>query len=85
MSYRIEFIPSAARAFKKLDQSIQERLRLKIDALTSNPRPHGIEKLTGTDNRYRIRMGDYRIIYVIQDNARLVVIAVIAHRREVYR
>lgn len=85
MTYRIEFSPSAARAFKKLEGSAQHRIAPKIDALAADPRPHGAEKLAGLDNRYRIRVGDYRIIYVINDTGRVVVIAVIGHRREVYR
>jgi len=85
MSYRIEFLPSAARAFKKLDASVQSRIAPKIDALAADPRPHGAEKLSGQENRYRVRVGDYRIIYVINDGGRIVVIAVIGHRREVYR
>ncbi|MBI5882834.1 MAG: type II toxin-antitoxin system RelE/ParE family toxin [Elusimicrobia bacterium] len=85
MSYRIEFAPSAARAFKKLDRSVRERIIPKIDALVVNPRPHGAEKLAGVENRYRLRVGDYRVIYAIEDGLRLVIIAVIAHRRESYR
>lgn len=85
MTYRIEFAPSAARAFKKLEVSIQNRISPKIDALASDPRPHGAEKLAGLENRYRVRVGGYRIIYVINDGGRIIVIAVIGHRREVYR
>lgn len=85
MPYRIEFTPSAARAFKKLPAAVQGRITPKIDELAANPRPHGVEKLAGHDNRYRIRVGEYRIIYVIGDGARLVTVAVIGHRRDVYR
>ncbi len=85
MSYRIEFTPSAARAFKKLPGAIQGRIAPKIDALTVNPRPHGVEKMGGHENRYRVRVGEYRVIYVISDGLRLVTVAVIGHRREVYR
>ncbi|MBI5211697.1 MAG: type II toxin-antitoxin system RelE/ParE family toxin [Elusimicrobia bacterium] len=85
MPYRIEFVPSAARAFTKLEQSVRERIIPRIDALAVDPRPHGAEKLSGVENRYRLRVGDYRVIYAIEDGLRLVIIAVIAHRREVYR
>lgn len=85
MSYRIEFTPSAARAFKKFPGSIQHRITPKIDGLATNPRPHGVEKMAGHENRYRVRVGEYRIIYVISDVSRLVTVAVIGHRREVYR
>lgn len=85
MSYRIEFIPAAARSFKKLPGSVQNRIEPRIDSLAANPRPHGVEKLAGHENRYRIRAGEYRIIYVLNDSLRLVTVAVIGHRREVYR
>ena len=85
MSYRIEFTPATARAFKKLPQSVQSRMAPKVDALASIPRPHGVEKLAGHENRYRIRVGEYRIIYIIDDGPRLLTIAAIGHRREVYR
>lgn len=85
MSYRIEFTPSAARAFRKLPASIQSRIASKIDVLAENPRPHGVEKMGGHENRYRVRVGEYRVIYVISDGPRLVTVAVIGHRREVYR
>lgn len=85
MSYRVEFTPSAARAFRKLPGPIQVRIAPRIDALAANPRPHGVEKMAGHDNRYRVRVGEYRVIYVISDGAHLVTVAVIGHRREVYR
>ncbi|HXT00492.1 MAG TPA: type II toxin-antitoxin system RelE/ParE family toxin [Elusimicrobiota bacterium] len=85
MSYRVEFTPSAARAFKKLPGSIQSRIAPKIDALAAIPRPHGVEKMAGHENRYRVRVGEYRVIYVISDGPRLITVAVIGHRREVYR
>jgi mRNA interferase RelE/StbE len=85
VSYRIDFTPSAARAFRKLPGPVQGRIAPKIDALAATPRPHGVEKMTGHENRYRIRVGEYRIIYIIDDGARLMTVAVIGHRREVYR
>ena len=85
MSYQIEFTPSAARAFKKLPGPIQGRITPKIDALAINPRPHGVEKMAGREHRYRVRVGEYRVIYVISDGSGLVTVAVIGHRREVYR
>jgi mRNA interferase RelE/StbE len=85
VSYRVEFTPSAARAFKKLPGSIQSRIAPKIDALAAIPRPHGVEKMAGHDNRYRVRVGEYRVIYIISDGPRLITVAVIGHRREVYR
>jgi mRNA interferase RelE/StbE len=81
--YRITFAPSASREFKKLTRDLQQRLRPAIDGLAENPRPHGVEKLTGQEDLYRIREGDYRIVYEIRD-AKLIVVAV-ADRKEIYR
>ncbi len=68
MNYRIIFHARAARDFRKLPQDIKIRLQPHIDALANNPRPHGVEKLTGIENGYRIRVGTYRILYEIQDD-----------------
>ena len=85
MSYRIEFASAAAREFSKLAKGLQRRIASKIDALASQPRPRGVEKLEGQERRYRLRVGDYRVIYEIQDEALIVLIVRIGHRREVYR
>ena len=85
MSYQIEFSRHADRQFRSLSSQVQRRLRRKIDTLAVSPRPKGSEKLSGADQLYRIRVGDYRVVYAIQD-ARLVVLVVkVGHRREVYR
>jgi len=85
MCYRVVFRPRAARDFRKLPQDIKERLQPHIDALTSNPRPRGVEKFAGTANGYRIRVGTYRVLYEIQDDVLVVYVVKIAHRRDVYR
>jgi mRNA interferase RelE/StbE len=85
MSYRVEFAKQAAKQFKALPPQEQERLRLKIDALSSNPRPSGLTKLAGEENLYRIRVGNYRIIYSIYDRQLMVLVVKIGHRKEVYR
>jgi len=85
MPYRIEFTSAAARDISKLTEDVQQRLIAKIDALAHEPRPIGVQKLQGRTNRYRIRVGDYRIIYEIQDQILVVLIVRIGHRREVYR
>jgi len=85
MSYRIEFKPSATRALRGLSKDTQRRLSPKINALAENPRPHGVEKLSGEENLYRIRVRDYRIIYQIRDKVLLVLVVHVGHRREVYR
>jgi mRNA interferase RelE/StbE len=83
--YQITFAPSAAREFRKLTRDLQLRLRPAIDTLADNPRPHGVEKLTGQENLYRIREGDYRIVYEIRDAVLVVVVVAIGDRKEIYR
>ena len=85
MAYRIEFKPSAAKEFSQLPKNIQKRITAKVNTLADNPRPRGVEKLEGRENRYRIRVGDYRVIYEIHDEVLLVLVVRIGHRREVYR
>lgn len=85
MIYQIEYAPKAGRDFKKLDKTVQRQLMPKIEALAKNPRPHGVEKLEGEDNLYRIRSGDYRVVYQIQDKALIILLVKIGHRREIYR
>ncbi len=85
MTYRIEFAKQAAKQLKSLSTEEQQRIKIKIDALANTPRPDGVVKLTGEDNLYRIRVGNYRIIYCIQDNQLLVIVLKIGHRRDVYQ
>lgn len=85
MKYQIEFAPLAARQFKILPQGFQARVKKRIDSLSDNPRPAGVQKLEGIEDLYRIRVGDYRVIYQIQDKALLILVVKIGHRREVYR
>jgi mRNA interferase RelE/StbE len=63
---------------------LNDRIRTAIDSLAGDPRPRGAVKLAGR-NDYRIRVGDYRVIYAVDDEERLIIVARIAHRREVYR
>ncbi len=81
---RVEFSSAAARAFLKLTKEQQRRIAPRIDSLAQDPRPAGCEKLTGVDG-YRIRVGDYRIVYLIDDATEIVTVAKVGHRREVYR
>jgi len=83
--YRVHFAGRAARAFRKLPPEIQRRLDPAILALADNPRPPGCLKLSGPDSLWRIRVGDYRIVYQIQDEVLLVLVVNIGHRREIYR
>jgi mRNA interferase RelE/StbE len=85
MTYQIEFVKQAAKQFRALLTQERERLQTKIDALETEPRPIGVIKLAGEEDLYRIRVGDYRIIYSIQDDQLLVLVVKIGHRRDVYR
>jgi len=67
-----------------LHGDIYNRIISALRALSENPRPHGVKKLKGCRDYWRIRVGDYRVIYTIQDNRLLVVVIRIGHRREVY-
>ena len=76
--------PSAVRQYRRLQGSLRERIASAIDDLAVTPRPPGAAKLAGRDD-YRVRVGDYRVVYAIDDDERLIIVARIAHRREAYR
>lgn len=84
MSYRIQFESKASKEFSKLSREIQERLADVIDDLANNPLPPAAKKLTQIEG-YRVRKGDYRILYTIDEAAKVVTIYRVGHRREVYR
>jgi mRNA interferase RelE/StbE len=83
--YSLDVQRSAQRELDALDDVLFARIDRKILTLTSNPRPAGCQKLRGYKDHWRIRIGDWRVIYIIEDAARLVTITRIAHRREVYQ
>ena len=85
MTYRIEFRPAALRELAKLETSTRRRIAATLESLAKTPRPPGIEKLKGHDQRYRVRCGDYRIIYEIEDQVLIILVLRIGHRRQVYR
>ena len=82
--YEIRLHHDAARAYRRLQGPIRERIREAIDALAAEPCPRGAVKLAGRDD-FRVRVGDYRVVYAVDDAERIVLVARIAHRREVYR
>ncbi len=84
MPYRVEFETRARREFLDLPRELQKRLAAAIDDLSAHPRPPGAKKLTGQEG-YRVRKGDYRILYTIDDPNLMVRIYRIGHRREIYR
>jgi mRNA interferase RelE/StbE len=84
--YRLEIRPSVEKTLRKIrDVQWQRRLDEALGKLAQNPRRMGAEKMVGYKNRYRFRVGDYRIIYEIHDAALLVLILVIGDRKEIYR
>lgn len=85
MTYAITYVPSAAKAIRKLDRSTARRVIGAISELANNPRPSGCVQLKGGDGVYRIRVGDYRVIYDIQDDVLVILVLKVGHRREVYR
>lgn len=83
-SYKIEIKKSAAKEIENLPSVVLKRVVSYIQELGSNPRPIGCKKLSG-DEKYRIRVGDYRILYEIEDEIVSVYVVKVAHRKEVYR
>jgi mRNA interferase RelE/StbE len=82
--YRVTIKPSAAKEIDQLPLAVASRVATKIVALASDPRPSGVKKLKGQLDLWRIRAGDYRIIYTIEDRARLVDIVRVRHRSKAY-
>jgi len=83
--YRLELTRPARKALDSLPRTIQPRVEAAIAALATRPRPSGSAKLKGEDNLWRIRVGDYRVIYEIRDEVLVVIIVRVAHRRDAYR
>jgi mRNA interferase RelE/StbE len=83
-SYSLEIRRSAVKEISDLRKADCQLIVAKIQLLASNPRPNGCEKLSGAE-KYRIRQGDYRILYEIDDSTKLVTIVKVGNRREVYR
>lgn len=82
--YSITLARSARRELEVLDSSVISRILPKIESLAAHPRPHGSRKLTGEKHLWRIRIGDYRVIYSILDKERRIDITAVRHRREAY-
>ena len=82
-TYRVELRPAAARALHKLDPPAQRRVRGAIALLAQDPRPPGARALQGRPG-LRVRVGDYRIVYTVEDDVLLVVVVRLGHRRDVY-
>jgi mRNA interferase RelE/StbE len=83
VAYRVEIAEPAAKSIAKLHSQVALRVRNAILGLAENPRPHGVKKLQG-ENAYRLRVGDYRIVYTINDRLVLVIVIRVGHRSDIY-
>lgn len=85
MSYQLIITDRATRQLARLPKSDQRRIDRRIVSLTENPRPPGCVKIAGQENLWRVRVGDYRIVYAIDEKGRIVIVSMVGHRRDVYR
>ncbi len=85
MSYRITLSPAAVRQLRKFDPQVKRRIQAAIELLAENPRPPAAKQLVGGAGEWRVRTGDYRIIYDVNDRELLVLVLAMGHRREIYR
>jgi mRNA interferase RelE/StbE len=85
MTYEIIITKTIQKQLDNLPNNIQERVYEKIAQLAEEPRPDGVVKLKGYDNEYRIRIGDYRLVYEIRDDQLIVLLVQCKHRRDVYK
>jgi mRNA interferase RelE/StbE len=84
-SFRIEFVRSASKDLRAIDRQMVPRIITAIEELANDPTPIGCKTLVGSDHTYRIRVGDYRVIYDIHGDKLLVSVIRVRHRRDVYR
>ena len=85
MQYEITYTRSAVKALRRLDREGARRILRGIDALAQDPRPAGCKQLKGGAGEMRIRVGDYRVVYEVNDGEVVILVLRIGHRREVYR
>ena len=83
--YKLLIKPSAAKEIESAPKKDRLRIIKRIPELSSDPRPPGCEKLSGHDDKYRVRQGTYRIVYTISDAGLVICIVKVGHRKEVYR
>lgn len=82
--YEVEIETSPAKQIQRLQRHEQARVMAAIMALADEPRPHGCSKMLGTDSAYRVRIGKFRVVYVVDDGPRVVTVTRVGHRTEVY-
>ncbi|WP_427134922.1 type II toxin-antitoxin system RelE family toxin [Pseudarthrobacter sp. S9] len=85
MSYAVQVAPAAVRQLRKLSPDPRRRIQAAIELLAETPRPPGAKKLSGSSGDWRVRTGDYRIIYEIQDARLIVLVVAVGHRRDIYQ
>ena len=85
MAYTVIIENKAQKDFLKLSPPHDRAIKKHINGLEKSPRPHGVKKLSGTKDGFRVRVGDYRILYTIDERRKILTIYRIRHRREVYR
>lgn len=85
MAYTVTMSRPAVRQLRRLDVQTRQRVRTKIAGLADDPRPAGVVKLSGEERIWRLRVGDYRVLYDVDDAAFAVEVVTLGHRREVYR
>ena len=83
--YRIEFAPSAFRQMKRLGASLKGQIGRSLGALEKEPRPQGCAKLKGAEDIFRIRVGGYRVLYQVRDDALVVLVVKVGNRRDIYK
>lgn len=83
--YNVIIKASAKKELAALPKPVIVRLIAAIESLAVEPRPNGVRKLTGTNNIYRVRVADYRVVYRIEDDTLIIEVVRVAHRKEVYR
>ncbi len=84
-AYTVEARPRVRKAMRRMDPQVRRNVLAKMRALATDPRPPGAEPLQGHPPWLRVRIGDYRIIYAVDEQARVVTVAEVGHRRDVYR
>jgi len=84
MTYLVRIAPAAERQLRRFDPQVRRRVQAAIDLLASNPRPPKAIQLAGGAGEWRVRTGDYRIIYDIQDDHLIVLVLRVGHRRDIY-
>ena len=84
-NYKIQWLPAAVRRFDRLDHQLQARILRRVSALSTDPRPSGVVKLSGSAGLWCIRIGDQPEIYSIVDDVPTVTVVEVGHRRDVYR